>query len=176
VIQFTYDPEEYRAIEEELLPVAKAIANYWQPITNWSWVSLTIAKNGPTMITITATLLTGVLTISLYLETKKKNNAKRTFSQISDPEDRNIIDSIKALEKETATETKIASKYKEITGKDIDPERLYNKLKEAEEANIIKRKIININDEPYMTWKLTFNKIINLNILAKIKYLYKTYR
>jgi len=33
VIQFTYDPEEYRAIEEELLPVAKAIANYWQPIT-----------------------------------------------------------------------------------------------------------------------------------------------
>ena len=173
MIQLTYNPDEYRAVEEELLPVAKAIANYWQPITYWSRVSLTIAKNGPTMITITAVLLTGVLTITLYLETKKKNNAKHTYSQISDPEDRNIIDSIKALEKETATETKIASKYREITGKDIDPERLQNKLIEAEEANIINRKIININDEPYMTWKLTFNNKTNLNILAKIKYLYK---
>jgi len=153
VIQYTYNPEEYPNIEEELLPIAKAIADYWQPITNWSWISLTIAKNGPTMITTTAALLIGVLTTALYLETKKKNNAKHIYSQISEPEDRNIIDSIKALEKEIATETKIASKYKEITGKNINPEILYNKLIEAEESNIIKKKIININDEPYLTWK-----------------------
>ena len=156
VIQYTYNPEEYRNIEEELLPVAKAIANYWQPITNWSWISITIAKNGPTMITTSAALLIGVLTTTLYLETKKKNNAKHIYSQISDPEDRNIIDSIKVLEKEIATETKIASKYKEITGKNINPDILYNKLIEAEESNIIKRKIININDEPYLTWKSNF--------------------
>jgi len=159
VIQFTNNPEKYQTIEEELLPVAKAIANYWQPITNWSWISLTIAKNGPIMIMITAVILTGVLTITLYLETKKKNNAKHTYSQISDPEDRNIIDSIKALEKEIATETKIATKYREITGKGIDPERLHNKLMEAEESNIINKKIININDEPYMTWKTRFKLI-----------------
>ena len=105
------------------------------------------------MITTTAALLIGVLTTTLYLETKKKNNAKHIHSQISEPEDRNIIDSIKALEKEIATEIKIASKYKEITGKNINPEILYNKLIEAEESNIIKKKIININDEPYLTWK-----------------------
>ena len=176
VIQLTNNPEEYKNIEEELLPIAKTIANYWQPIIYWSGISLFIAKNDPTMITITAASLIGVITISLYFETKKKVNAKRIYSQISVPEDRNIIESIKAIEREIATETKIASKYKEITGKDIDPERLYNKLKEAEEAKIIIRKIININDEPYMTWKLTFNKIINLNILTKLKYLYKNYR
>ncbi|MFX0133287.1 MAG: exosortase/archaeosortase family protein, partial [Candidatus Hodarchaeota archaeon] len=153
VIEFTYDPKEYRTIEEELLPVAKAIANYWQPITNWSWISLTIAKNGPKLITITATLLIGFLAISLYLEIKKKINVKRIYSRISDPQDQNIIDSIKALKREIATETKISSMYKEITGEKIDLEILRNKLTVAEEINIINRKIININDEPYITWK-----------------------
>jgi len=156
VIKYTQNPQQYTVIEDELLPIAKDIANYWKPITNWSWISLTIAKNGPTMITFTAALLTGVLTITLYLETKKKSKAKHIYSQISNPEDRNIIEAIKTFEKEIATETKIIIKYREITGKDIEPERLQNKLMEAEEANIINRKIININDEPYISWKLTF--------------------
>jgi exosortase len=156
VIQFTSNPNEYLTIEEELLPIGKAIANYWEPIKNWSWVSLTLSQNGPTMITLTGALLIGVLTTSLYPETKKKSNAKHIYSQISNIEDRQIIDSIKALGKEIATESKITLKYKELTGKNIDPEILQNKLVDAEQLNIITRKIININDEPYLTWKLNF--------------------
>ena len=156
IIQFTYNPDEYQTIESELLPVAKAIANYWQPIIYWTGISLTIAQNGPIMIMMSAGLLMSVLIISLYLETKKKTNAKFIYSQLSDPEDRNIIDSIKSLEKEVATETKIAQKYLDTTGKDIDNKKLCEKLDEAEKAKIIRRKIINLNDEPYLTWKSYF--------------------
>ena len=49
--------------------------------------------------------------------------------------------------------TKIASKYKEITGKSLDPEKMHKKLKESEQANIIREKIINVDDEPYIGWK-----------------------
>ncbi|MFX0136251.1 MAG: exosortase/archaeosortase family protein, partial [Candidatus Hodarchaeota archaeon] len=156
VIQFTEEPNEYRTIEDELLPVGKAIANYWQPITYWSWFSLTIAKNGFTMILITVALLSVILIISNYLDIKKKTRAKLFYSQISDSEDRQIIDSINSLKKEIAIESNISSKYKEFTGKQIDLETLHKKLIEAEDLNIIRKKVINIYDEPYISWKLIF--------------------
>lgn len=156
VIKYTQNPQEYKIIEAELLPIAEDIANYWRPITSWSWISLTIAKNGLIIITTTVALLFGVIDITLYLQKKNKNNAKHIYTQISEPEDRYIIDSIKELENEMATEIKIASKYNEITGKNIETERLHNKILEAEELNIIKRKILNINDEPYMAWRVNF--------------------
>ena len=156
IIQFTNNQDEYQAIEEELLPVAVAIANYWKPIANWSWVSLTIAKNGLTMIKIAATFLIGILLISFYFEKMKERTAKNIYSQVSDPEERNIIDSIKALKNDVASESKIALKFKEITGKNIDQQRLRSKLHDIEQVEIIKKKIINLNDEPYLTWKLLF--------------------
>jgi len=156
VIQFTNNPNEYRNMEEELLPVAKAIANYWQPITNWSWISLTIAKNGLIMITITTFILIIIILMAFRNDIEKKTIAKYTHSQISNLDDLQIIDSIKALEKETATVSKIAKKYKEISGKDLELERLRIKLKVAENIKIIKKKIINVNDEPYISWETNF--------------------
>jgi len=93
-----------------------------------------------------------------HLIPRNKEEKQREAHLLPNIRNRNIIDSIKALEKEITTETNIATKYREITGRDIDLERLQDKLMEAEESNIIKRKITNINDEPYITWKLTFNK------------------
>jgi exosortase len=153
VIAYTHNPQEYRAVEDELLPIAVAIANYWQPITTWSWVALAIAENGPTLITMTGALLLGPIAYYLYLERNKRRGAQHAYAHISDTEDRQILDSVKALKKDLATESKIASKYREISGREIDIERIHMKIIEAEEAGLIERKIININDEPYLTWK-----------------------
>ncbi|MCJ7667839.1 MAG: exosortase/archaeosortase family protein, partial [Anaerolineae bacterium] len=105
VIAYTHNPQEYRAVEDELLPIAVAIANYWQPITTWSWVALTLAENGPTLITMTGALLLGPIAYYLYLERNKRRGAQRAYAHISDAEDRQILDSVKALKKDLATES-----------------------------------------------------------------------
>jgi hypothetical protein len=147
------NPNDYKTVEEDILPVSKAIANYWQPITSWSWVALAIAQNGPTLISIILILITGSLSYYLYLEYNKFKTIRGLHDRIIDPEDREIINSIKALKKEVASEIKIKLKYNEITGKDININTLKNKYDMAEKSGLIKRKIININDEPYITWK-----------------------
>jgi DNA-binding HxlR family transcriptional regulator len=76
------------------------------------------------------------------------------YNKISDSEDLKILDALGTLEKSPVTISDIASKYKDNTGKEINQEMLHLKLIKAEEKGIVERKIININDEPYITWKL----------------------
>ena len=81
--------------------------------------------------------------------------ARARDNQISDLRERQILEAVKAL-KDQANESNIASKYKEISGEDIDIKRLHKKLVEAEEAGLIERRITNRNDEPYISWKPNF--------------------
>jgi len=48
LIAYAKTPEEVPNIEEQLLPFAKAIANYWQPIKTWSQIALLISQNNRT--------------------------------------------------------------------------------------------------------------------------------
>ena len=153
VIRYTEIPDEYKFIEDELLTVAIAIANYWQPIQTWSWVALAIANNSFILLIITGGLLLGSIVYYIFLERNKRIEVMNAYTRILDPDECLILNSVKSLSKELAIESKIALKYREISGRNIDIEKLHKKLIEAEEANIIERKIININDEPYITWK-----------------------
>jgi len=155
VIAYTHNPKKYRAVEDEILPISKAIANYWNPITTWSWAALTIAENGSTLIAATCIILLGTLLFSLYLERKRRKNAKQIYSYISNPEDRQILDAIIEL-KQLATAPMIASKFRELSGRDIDIETLDIKLSQVEEAGLIQRNIINVNDDPYIIWEIKF--------------------
>jgi exosortase len=154
LIEFTYKPQEYGAIEDELLPVAKSIANYWKPIEEWSWLALFLARDSPTLMAATGALLLGVTLYYLYLKRIRRRRALYVYNKISDSEDLKILDALGTLEKSPVTISDIASKYKDNTGKDINQEMLHLKLIKAEERGIVERKIININDEPYITWKL----------------------
>jgi hypothetical protein len=133
-----------------------AISEFWKPIITWSWAAIAIAENGPILIMISATLLLLTLIWLIYIEINKRKVAKNLYAQISDSEERQIFDAIKAVEKGLVNESKIVSKYREISKRDIDLVKLHRKLVEAEEAGLIERKIININDEPFITWKLNF--------------------
>ena len=63
---------------------------------------------------------------------------------------------MKAIEKGQANGLKVASKYREITGKDIDIYELHEKLEEAERSGLVTRKLVSIHDEPYLSWRASF--------------------
>lgn len=153
VIEYIEKPGDYTTAEEELLYVAKAIANFWQPVTTWSWIALIIAQNGLIIIIMTLISLIATLFFSLYLVRNRRREAIQAYKQISDPEELQILDAVKALKKYQANESNIISKYREISGKEIEMERLHKKLAEALEAGLIERGVISINDEPHVSWR-----------------------
>jgi len=154
LVEYTAEPQEYRAAEDELLPVAVAIANYWKPIQEWSWFSLFLARDSPIIMGATGALLIGVMLYSVNLRRIEHGRALYVYSKITDAEDLQIMDALRNPEKGPVTLSYIASKINEKTGKNIDLEILQMKLIKAEEKGIVQRKILNINDNPYITWKL----------------------
>lgn len=60
----------------------------------------------------------------------------------------------RAFQKENqGTFSTIMSAYEKLAGKTIQPERLLRKLKEAEKAGFIERKIMSRNDAPIVVWQ-----------------------
>jgi len=154
IIEYS-DLNNYVEVKQELLPIALAITNYWKPITEWSWAALFIAQNGVLLLSVTFVLVVGVLLLSYYFDRIKAKRAKKVYMQISDEREKYVFDSIKLLENDVATTKKIMSKYEELTGENVDEINLVRTLSEAEQVGIIYKKIINIDDIPYITWKKT---------------------
>jgi len=155
-VEYTTNPEEYQTIERRLLPVAKSIANHWKPINEWSLATITIAENSPTLIQLTIVILLGFLNLEKYLSWKNKKTANTRYKRVTLTTDRNVLDAVKSLEKKPSNQSQIAQKYRELSGGDIEPETLHEKLKQAEKLGLIERIITNKHDEPYIHWKPRF--------------------
>ena len=156
VIDYPQDPQKYKTSEENILPIAKAIVDYLQPITTWSWLALVIAGNSPTLIGITGFLIIYASFVIIRDERKKKTRAKSVYLLVSDPVDKKILQTLSSMKKDRPIESSIASRYRELSGEDIDIEILHEKLVEAEKSDLISRKIINIDNELHIIWKTNF--------------------
>lgn len=154
LIVFPKDSDGIPQIEKLLLPFAKAIIGYWQPIKTWSQISLTIAKNGGTLVTIPVTLLAIILIAqAIQIQREKKSNL-RIYNQLTMQEEKQVLQSVhQASRKEEPTTAAIASHYEKLTGKTIELKQLIQKLKQAQELGLIKREITSREDQPIITWK-----------------------
>jgi len=154
LITFVDNPSQYKEAEEALLPIGNQIVKYWQPLKTWSWITLTIAQNGPALITLTIIPLVISGLYQIIKNQREKKDAQKLFKRIKPKEERLILKAVQKSNKEgKATGLAIASAYKELTGKPIEIETLTEKLEEAEKAGLIKRKISNLDDEPIQIWK-----------------------
>ena len=147
------DLEDLPKTEDQLMDIAKAIVNYWQPIKTWSQITMIISQNGEMLAAISSVAL--IITIAIYaIETRKQinanTNAYRKLSKIN----QQLIRIVKETEKKiTPTLENIAATYKEITRRQIAKIHLLERLRELENMGIIKRVIANKNDEPVQIWK-----------------------
>ena len=138
---------------EDLTPIATAIAQYWQPIKTWSQIALLLSQNSPYLATAT-TLTLPILAIIYAFETiKQRKTNTKAYQKLSKP-NQQLIKIVAETEKTTKpTLSAIATTYKNLTGENIEQEKLLQQLSETEKTGIIKRTITNIQDEPTLTWK-----------------------
>jgi exosortase/archaeosortase family protein len=153
LIGYPSTPQGVMAIENEMLPFATAIVNYWQPIKTWTAVAMALSSNGLILTEITIALLVAVIIFHLFETVKQRRVNAEAYLKLS-PQNRQIIDMIEETERTTKpTLRAIVSTYARKTGIQIEKEELLQKLSETEKTGITETSIANVQDEPTRVWK-----------------------
>jgi hypothetical protein len=139
--------------EEDLLPFATTIAQYWQPIKMWTQLALLLSQESIYLAAITSALLLAL--IVLYaLERIKQGKANANAYRKLSTHNKQIIDLITETKKTVSpTLQAIASALNKQTAEAEERERLLQRLSQLEQAGMVSSHIANIQDEPTHVWK-----------------------
>ena len=99
-----------------------------------------------------------VIIYALYLRIEQGKKGFQLYDQIENYEDKSILYVLKNDKNSSMKEHEISLKYKELTGNDIDENTLSIKLKRAEEIGIVDKIIANVDDKPYVSWRINFKQ------------------
>jgi exosortase len=153
LIAYPSSAQDIPSLENELLPFATAIVNYWQPIKFWTAIAIALSRNSITLAEITIALLAAII-IFYTFETMKQRRANAGAYRKLSLQNKQTIDAIAETEKtRKPTLQAIANTYKRKTGLQIEEKELLQRLSETEKTGIIESAIANIQDEPIRTWK-----------------------
>ena len=153
LITFPGTPEKVSNMENEILPIAEAIANYWQPIKTWALVSMTISQNGLNLALGTTAFL--VITVATYFFQRKRQQKTRmdAYRKLA-TRDQQLVETIRKIRQTTpSTIQRIRDTYQETTNTDLTTEQVEQKLTELSKIGLVKNTIVNNRDEPTRTWK-----------------------
>ena len=153
LITYPNSPQDVPTSEEQLLPFATAIANYWEPIKTWTLIALIISQNGLALTATTTVSLAAILIYSTFEKANSKKANRSAYEKLSTPHQQ-LIDAVAQTQKNTTpTTANIAKTYKNITETEISPEDLAKKLEEAENIGLISHQIMSRQDQPLQVWK-----------------------
>jgi exosortase len=164
IVVYPKSQQEVPAIEEQLLPVAKEIVNYWTPMKTWSLVALILSQYGD-KLTIVASSLLAIPVIFATYEKRKEGGKNSIFYQKLSLTDRQMIDKMidtVQLTKKTNTPTlwNIYLEYQKTMNNNIEKEEMLNTLVDAEKTGLVSGQIVNWQDEPIQVWKANINRHI----------------
>ena len=151
LIAYPPPTEPIQQTEDELLTVGKAIANHWQPMKTWTEIALLISKNGNYLLLIPTTLLIITILLQAFNQIKTKQTNLKAYKKLS-KENKAIIQATHQT-KTTPTTQNIAATYEKQNNKPIPTSKLAEKLQQAQQTDLIKKQIINHQDEPVLGWK-----------------------
>ena len=158
LVIYPKSPNDIRQYEELLLPIAKEINDYWQPIKTWTAVALTISQNGLALSIFTIALLIGIVFYRILLYRQERNSLLILYSKLS-TQKQQLIQAVKnAKKKGDPTVEGIGKELKLDSQKDI--EWLENELAEAENAGLIKKTVISMEDKPVLSIESSLSKLI----------------
>ncbi|MFB3890238.1 MAG: exosortase/archaeosortase family protein [Candidatus Bathyarchaeia archaeon] len=153
IIAYADSPDEVSGIEAQILPFARDIAAYWEPIKTWGAMDA-ISQNG---LTLSATTITLIAALSVFFELQtlihRKNNL-RVYEKLPE-KDRRFIDALRSSgERRDLTIEDAALAMQKIDGEPTDRERLRQKLGELESLGLLQDRILNKQDEPIQGWRV----------------------
>ena len=152
VISYAETRDRVLTTEKELLSFALKIIDYWRPIKSWSPIMLSLAKNGITFVNFYFLIIAGSIEYNFYLRIRSNISARKIFNQLEDAIDIEVINAVNSF-KDGSCESEILEKYLEISNKNISIKTIKEKLQKAEKIGLIEKKMVKIENEPYIFWR-----------------------
>ncbi|MHA2345697.1 MAG: exosortase/archaeosortase family protein [Candidatus Hodarchaeales archaeon] len=152
VIEYPVEPSYFQTAEIDIHPIAQEIANYWEPTNKWTQMALIIAKNGSTLLFFILSTFVGISAYIIILQRNRRKKIMTLISRLEDPLEKDLLE---ILSKDHVVKTLpvLTSKLKKVQNS-LDGNIIYEKLTQAEKTGLVKRKISNIHDDPYLSWEL----------------------
>jgi hypothetical protein len=158
LISYSETPQETAEAENAMLPFAKAITCYWQPITTWAPLALILSQNGLNLTPLVLSLLAGTVIFHIIERGRYRRAKTKAYNKVSE-EDQEILDAAwQTKQRLPSTPLNIAVTYENTSHRTLTREVLVEELRHAEESGLASSRIINHSDEPLMTWKANFDK------------------
>jgi hypothetical protein len=153
LITYPETPQDVPQMETQLLPIAQAIANYWQPVKTWAAISMLISQNGSELALTTTIAL--IVVASIYLiEARRREKTNTDAYKKLGTQDRQLVDTIRRLQKTTfPTNDGIRKAYQQNTSIELTTEQLEQKLAELQRIGLARNIIASNRDEPIRVWK-----------------------
>jgi exosortase len=153
VIMYPDDLDELPNIKEQLLETATEIVNYWKPKESWSSVALLISQSGDKLMILASVLLCGVVLLYIVNRRKEMKENNIAYEKLSDI-NQQMVQVTHTTEGNTLpTLNNISKIYNRITKTPINQGEVMQKLSELEEIGVLRREIVNKQDEPIQTWR-----------------------
>jgi hypothetical protein len=153
LITYPSSPQNVTEAENQELPVANAINNYWAPIQTWSIIALSISQNGLALSAGATAILVLLILYALYLDRKEKHALLNLYRKLP-TQDQLIIKAVtNAKNMHNPTTQAITLEYQKLSKTPTPETWITQKLNEAENAGTIKKILINKDDNPAIAWK-----------------------
>jgi exosortase/archaeosortase family protein len=153
LVTFPETPENLPTMENEILPIAEAIANYWQPIKTWALVSMIISQNGLNLALGTTAFLIATVDTYFFERRTQEKTQMDAYRKLA-TKDQQLVDTIRKIQQTTpSTVEEIRNTYEGTTKTEVTTEQLEQKLAELSKIGVVKNVIGNDRDEPIKTWK-----------------------
>jgi exosortase/archaeosortase family protein len=156
LIMYPKDGQSIQECENQELPIAQAINNYWQPIKTWTTVSLAISQNGLALSTGASAIFLIIILYAFYLNRKEKLSLLTLYGKLS-TQDQLLIKAIDNIDNKNSTQA-IASEFQKLSSTSTSEAYVSQKLEEAEKTGLIKKIIKNNRDTPVLVWKTELPK------------------
>ena len=139
--------------EALLLPIAKAVNDYWTPIKTWTAIALTISQNGLELSAISVGLLVTILFCRGFLNFQEKRSLLVLYNKLSTPKQQ-LIKSIDIAKKQgNSTFDGIADELVKQKSSLADKDALKEALIETEKIGLAQKAIVCREDNPMVEWR-----------------------
>lgn len=159
MISLETSPYNITATKAQLLPMATAIAEYWQPLQTWGSIDLFLSDNGLTLAATTATLIVAIMIFSLFETQRRRRQNLVALNKLSRP-NQQLIEAIGKTEKSSpANLNRIREAYQQTTGQTISDETLQQELLSLEKTGLIRQHLMSNQDSPVQAWRTDISRL-----------------
>jgi exosortase len=159
--------------EALLLPIAKAINDYWEPIKTWTTIALTISQNGLALSAVSTALLVALLLYRFFLNFKEKTSLLTLFNKLPTQKQQLIKAVAHAKKGGNPTLEGIANELNKLANTQVNKGLLRDELEDAEKFGLVQKVLVNRDDKPAFAWRSLLPERSFLKTLPLISRVFK---